>query len=56
MRIQTILHQVEKFKSFVYRDARLEEEDDGLALVVRVKPRKNNRPSLLCVWKSWSSL
>ena len=44
MRIQTILNRVEKFKSFVYRGARLEEEDDGLALVVRVKPRKNNRP------------
>ncbi len=44
MRIQTILNRVEKFKSFVYRGARLETQDDGPALVVRVEPRKNNRP------------
>jgi transposase len=44
MRIQTILNRVEKFKSFVYRNARLEERDDGPALVVRIEPRKNNRP------------
>ena len=45
MRIQTILNQVEKFKSFVYREAGLEKHDDGLALVVQIAPRKNNRPS-----------
>jgi transposase len=44
MRIQTILNRVEKFKSFVYRGARLEDQDDGLALVVNVQPRKHNRP------------
>ena len=44
MRIQTILNRVEKFKSFVYRSVRLEEQDDGPALVVSVEPRKNNRP------------
>jgi transposase len=44
MRIQTILNRVEKFKSFVYRSVRVEEQDDGAALVVRVEPRKNNRP------------
>ncbi len=44
MRIQTILSRVEKFKSLVYRGARVEEQDDGPALVVRVRPRKNNRP------------
>ena len=44
MRIQTILNRVEKFKSFVYGEARLEEQDDGPALVVQVKPRKNSRP------------
>jgi hypothetical protein len=44
MRIQTTLNRVEKFKSFVYRDARLEERDDGPALVVRIAPRKNSRP------------
>ena len=43
MRIQTILNQVEKFKTFVYGEARLEKRDDGLALVVSMKPRKNSR-------------
>jgi transposase len=45
MRIQTILNQVEKFKSFVYREAGLEKHNDVLALVVQIAPRKNNRPS-----------
>jgi transposase len=44
MRIQTILNRVEKFKSFVYGPARLEEGADGPALVVRIRPRKNGRP------------
>jgi transposase len=45
MRIQTILNRVEKFKSFVYGAARLEEHESGPpALVVRVRPRKNGRP------------
>lgn len=44
MRIQTILNRVEKCKSFVYGDARLEEQDDGPALVVQMIPRKNSRP------------
>src|SRR4051795_3540696 len=44
MRIQTILNRVEKFKSFVYGAARLEEGADGPALVVRIRPRKNGRP------------
>jgi hypothetical protein len=35
MRIQTILNQVEKFKSFVYGEASLEKRADGLALVVQ---------------------
>ena len=43
MRIQTILNRVEKFKSFVYGNARFEDHDDGLALVVQMKPRKNSR-------------
>ena len=43
MRIQTILNQVEKFKSFVYGEASLERHADGLALVVQMKPRKNGR-------------
>ena len=44
MRVQTILNRVEKFKSFVYGDAHIEEQDDGPALVVQVLPRKNSRP------------
>ncbi len=44
MRIQTILNRVEKFKSFVYGEARLEEHDDGPALVIQIEPRKNSRP------------
>lgn len=44
MRIQTILNRVEKFKSFVYDEASLEEHDDGPALVVNVRPRKNGNP------------
>jgi transposase len=44
MRIQTILNRVEKFKSFVYAGASLEERADGPVLVVRVRPRKNGRP------------
>ena len=43
MRIQTILNRVEKFKSFVYGEVRFEDQDDGLALVVQMKPRKNSR-------------
>lgn len=44
MRIQTILNRVEKFKSFVYGDATLEEHDGAPALVVQIEPRKNSRP------------
>ncbi len=44
MRIQTILNRVQKFKSFVYRDARLAEQVGGLALIVDVEPRKRSRP------------
>jgi transposase len=43
MRIQTILNRVEKFKSFVYGAATLEERQDGPALVVQIEPRKNSR-------------
>jgi len=43
MRIQTILNRVEKFKSFLYGEMRFEHHDDGLALVVQMKPRKNSR-------------
>jgi transposase len=43
MRIQTILNRVENFKPFVVGDARLEEQDEGPALVVEMKARKNSR-------------
>jgi transposase len=44
MRIQTILNRAEKFKSFIYGEARFEEHDDGPAPVIQIKPRKNSRP------------
>src|SRR5512142_236483 len=44
MRIQTILNRVEKFKSFVSGQARLDERGDGPALVVALEPRRNSRP------------
>ena len=44
MRLQTILNRVEKFKSFAYGEARIEEQDGGPALVVQVLPRKNSLP------------
>jgi transposase len=43
MRIQTILNRAEKFKTFVYGEASLDQHDDGPALVVQIKPRKNSR-------------
>ncbi len=44
MRIQTIFNRVEKFKSFVYGRAHLEEDKGIPALVVELQPRKNSRP------------
>jgi transposase len=44
MRIQTILNRVEKFKSFVYGTASLEEQDGAPVLVVKMRPRKNGKP------------
>jgi transposase len=44
MRIQTILNRVQKFKSFAYGEARLEEHEGGPALIVAVRPRTNGRP------------
>ena len=43
IRIQTILNQVEKFKSFVYGEACIEKCKQGLALVVDMMPRKSAR-------------
>jgi transposase len=44
MRIQTIFNRVEKFKSFVYGRAHLEEDKGIPVLVVELQPRKNSRP------------
>jgi transposase len=44
MRIQTILNRVEKFKSFSYGQACLEERNDGPALVIEMRSRKSSRP------------
>ena len=44
MRLQTILNRVEKFKSFVYGEAHIEEQDGGPALIVQVLPRKYSLP------------
>ena len=44
MRIQTILNRVEKFKSFVYGKAHMEEQAGGPAPVVQVLPRKDSLP------------
>jgi transposase len=41
MQLKTILNRVEKFKSFVYSQVRLVEEDSRLTLLVEVKPRAN---------------
>jgi len=43
MQVKTILNRVQKFKSFVYEDVRLSEEDNKLALLVTVVPRANSR-------------
>jgi transposase len=44
MQLQTILNRVQRYKSFVYRQARFRDRDDGLALDVTVQPRANGRP------------
>ena len=43
MRIQTILNRLEKFKSFVYREAHWEDFKGDPRWVVRVRRRKNIR-------------
>ncbi len=44
MQVQTILNRVQRHKSFVYRQARFRDGDDGLALDVTVEPRANGKP------------
>ncbi len=44
MQLKSILNRVEYFKSFVYGQAKLVEDSDGLRIEVSIKPRKNGRP------------
>jgi transposase len=44
MRLETILHRVEKYRSFVYGSAWWEAQEGGVALVVPVRPRRCSRP------------
>lgn len=44
MQLKTILNRIEKHRSFVYTDVRLEEGGDRLHLEVDVRPRANGRP------------
>lgn len=44
MQLQTILHRVQRHKSFVYRKARFRDDDQGLALEVTLEPRANGQP------------
>ncbi len=44
MRIETLLNACQKFKSFVYQQAKLVQDEQGWYLHVMVVPRKNSRP------------
>ena len=45
MQLKTILNYVERYKSFVYRDARLVQDAEGQPTIeVRIEPRSNGRP------------
>lgn len=44
MQLQTILNRVQRHKSFVYRQARFRDSDNGPTLDVTVQPRANGRP------------
>jgi len=44
MQLKIILNRVEYFKSFVYGQAKLVEDSDGLRIEVPIEPRKNGRP------------
>jgi transposase len=44
MQLKTILNRVQKFKRFVYGEARWENGSDGEVLVIEVRPRQNSRP------------
>ena len=44
MQLKTILNRVEHFKSFVYKKAKLVEDDEGARIEVSIEARKNGRP------------
>jgi transposase len=44
MQVKTILNRIQKQRGFVYGDARLEDQLDGLALTVDLYPHARNRP------------
>jgi len=44
MLFTTLLNKIEKFKSFVYKKAHLEQIDGEEAIIVEIEPRKNARP------------
>jgi transposase len=44
MHLQTILHRVQRHKSFLYKKAVLVEAKGGPALEVEIQPRRNSRP------------
>jgi len=44
VQLKTILNRVERYRSFVYVDARFVATDRGQALEVRIRPRSNGRP------------
>jgi transposase len=46
VQLKTILNRVEKYRSFVYGDAKFVESDRGLALEIAIRPRANGK--LLC--------
>jgi transposase len=44
MQLKTILNRIQKHPSFVYKDARLVEDAEGLRIEVDIEPRANGRP------------
>jgi len=44
MQLKTILNRVEKYKSFVYREVKLLDDETGLRLEVQLEARANGRP------------
>ena len=48
MQIKTILDRIQTHASFVYKDARLVEDDNGLRIDIRIEPRANSRSVFSC--------